>query len=274
MRRINLLAIAILFVVFAPLGSAASVDDSAQDAPEVSAPELDAQALAAYRAEDFAVASELWQSAVDAGPGNARERARWMANLGNCAARQDDWTHAAAWFDASLRLRPRDAGTRKKLEFARNEAGWTPADRGDLASTTARVLGAFTEDEARWLALLGLLPLALALAGEALRGGRTWRRAIVVGLVLWAFSLAPCLHAQFTHGADPVVVVAESGAAARSEPRDSAERLERLESGTQWERVDALPDWTKLRGPGGRILWVPSADIFALDGSSQSRAVQ
>ena len=255
---------AILSVMLAQTGSAATCG-SAQDASDEFTSEFDAQALAAYRAEDFAVASELWQSAVDAESGNARERARWMANLGNCAARLDDWTHAAAWFDASLRLRPRDADTRKKLEFARNEAGWTPADRGDLASTTARVLGAFTEDEARWLALLGLLPLAIALVGEALRGSRTWRRAIVVGFVLWAISLAPCLHAHFTRGADLVVVVAPGGVAARSEPRDSAERLERLESGTQLERIDALPDWAKLRGPEGRVLWVPSASIFALD---------
>ena len=232
--------------------------------PAQGARDLDAQALAAYRAEDWDGATALWTAALDRGDVSDRERARWMTNLGNAAARRDDWTRAAAWFEASLRLRPRDGATREKLEYARSEAGWPPLDRGDLASTTARLLGALTADEARWLALLGLLPLAGALAGEALRGGRAWRRAAWVALALWALTLAPCVH-RATRTQDALLVTAPGGAAARAEPRDTAERLERLPAGSYWRRLDALPGWVKLAGPDGREAWAPEGDLFALD---------
>lgn len=232
------------------------------------------QAIDAYRAEDYASAAAWWRQALEAATGDLeagepragdRERARLMTNLGNCAARQDDWAGAAAWFEASLRLRPRDGDTRDKLDFARSEAGWPPLDRGDLASSTARLLGAFTEDEARWIALLGLLPLCIALAGEALRGSRGWRQASIACALLWLLLCAPCMHSSWKRDADPVLVISPSGAAARSEPRDSSERLERLPAGERFERLDELPDWTKLLGPEGRAVWVPSRDVFALE---------
>lgn len=224
----------------------------------------DASALEAYRAEDFATAEAHWREALEAPGATGRERARLYTNLGNAFARQDDWQRAAAAFEASLRLRPRDERTRAKRELARSEAGWPPADRGDLASTTERVLGALTEDEARWLALLGLLPLVACLAGEALRGGRAWRRASWIAAVVWLACTAPCVHTSWTAPADPVIVIAPGGAPARPEPRDSAGRFERLPSGSEWERLDALPGWTKLAGPEGRDVWVPSDDLFAL----------
>ncbi|MCA8979004.1 MAG: hypothetical protein KDC14_03175 [Planctomycetes bacterium] len=236
--------------------------------------ELDARATGAYRAEDYAAAAALWNDALDAATGaldqgaphaGDGERARLMANLGNCAARQDDWAQAAAWFEASLRLRPRDAETRDKLDFARSEAGWSPLDRGDLASTTERALSAFTEDEARWLALVALLPLVVTLLGEALRGSRAWRRAALACAALWLFACTPCIYAAWTADSDPVLVTNPNGAAARPEPRESAERLERLPAGTHWKRLDELPGWTRLRGPDGRSVWVPSRDVFALE---------
>jgi len=253
------LALCALFVAFASA------------APQA---ELDRSALDAYRAEDFASASAWWLDALEAATGvdeqgeplaSAGERARLMANLGNCAARLDDWAGAAGWFEASLRLRPRDDDTREKLNFARGEAGWPPLDRGDLSSTTSRVLGAFTADEARWLALLGLLPLIVALAGEALRGGRAWRQASIASAVLWLIACGPCVHAAWNEDSDPMLVISPNGAAARPEPRESAERLERLPSGARFERLDELPGWTKLSGPEGRAVWVPSRDVFALE---------
>lgn len=62
-----------------------------------------------------------------------------------------------------------------------------------------------------------------------------------------------------------MLVTAPNGAAARPEPRESAERLERLPSGSHFERLDELPGWTKLRGTEGQSVWVPSRDVFALN---------
>ncbi len=244
------------------------VDGSAAHA-DVTPAELDAAAARAYRDEDLSTAEALWREGLRSPALSSRERARWMTNLGNVAARDDRWTEAAAWFEGSLLLRPRDAATRAKMDHARAEAGWPPADRGDLASTTRRVLGAVTEDEARWIALFALLPLAVALGGEALRGGRAWRRACWIALALWLVGTMPCVYASL-RPVDPVVVTAPGGAAARSEPRTSATRLERLPAGSRWERVDALGEWTKLRGSGEsggagvREVWVPSSDVFRL----------
>lgn len=227
--------------------------------------ELDAAAVRAYRDQDLATAEALWREGLRSADLSDRERARWMTNLGNVAARDDRWTEAAAWFEGSLLLRPRDADTRAKMDHARAEAGWPPADRGDLASTTARVLGSVTEDEARWVALLALVPLAVALTGEALRGGRAWRRGVWLAALVWLAGTVPCVHAAL-RADDPVIVTAVGGASARAEPRDSATRLERLPAGSRWDRVDTLGEWTKLRGTDGRDVWVPAGDVFALRG--------
>lgn len=228
--------------------------------------ERDALATAAYRDGDLETARVLWLDELreerDALGANAR--ARLCYNLGNLAGRREAWLTASAWYTASLRLRPRDADAWANLELARMNAGLDAADRGDLKSTVERLLGALTPGESRWLALFGLLPLVIALAGEALRGGLAWRAASWAGLALALFAALPWLRHGLIDGEHPVFVVAASSERGRNEPRAAASGVGALEPGTVLERVDALPGWVEVRFDDGRRGWAREDVIFDL----------
>jgi tetratricopeptide (TPR) repeat protein len=248
---------AVLFVLLATLGCGASAAAQASDAA----------AVEAYRAGDLASARTLWLELLEVQPPvvEGAERARVLYNLGNLAVREQRDLEAVGWYTAALRLRPRDADTWANLEFARLTGGLEPADRGDLAATVSRLLGALAREEAVLLALLALVPLALCLALEALRGGRAVRIASALALCLALLGLAPLAHSWTTKLADPQLIVEAKGAAARSEPRTDAERIETLSSGESFERVGEYPGWVQLRLAGGRRGWVRAESVFALD---------
>jgi len=263
--RIGSLLLALCALVFTlPCAAAQAAEQS--PAPAATSGERDVLATAAYRDGDLETARVLWVEELREGRDTlgANERARLCYNLGNLAARREAWLPASAWYTASLRLRPRDAETWANLELARLNAGLEAADRGDLKSTVERLLGSLTTGESRWLALLGLLPLAIALAGEALRGGLAWRAASWATLGLALLAALPWLRHAWVDGEHPVFVVAESSERARNEPRATASGVEALEPGAVLERVDALPGWIEVRFDDGRRGWAREDALFDL----------
>ena len=227
----------------------------------------DAAALEAYRAGDLETARVLWSEVLEEGRETLADgqRARLCYNLGNIAARREAWLVAAGWYTASLRLRPRDADTWSNLELVRLEAGLEAADRGDLQGTLARLLGSLTPAESRWLALLGLLPLALALAGEALRGGGGWRLFSWGGLVLAVLLALPWLRHELAPRGAQVLVIAEEAQRARNEPRMDGSPVGELAPGSVHPLVDELPGWVELELSAGRRGWVRAGQVLGLD---------
>jgi hypothetical protein len=194
----------------------------------------------------------------------AAERARLCYDLGNVAYREGRVLEAVGWYTASLRLRPRDDDAWANLEHVRAEAHLPPADRGDLTATLARVLGSLTPAEAEWLALGGsALWLALAL-GEAFRGSRASRRLAWLGAALAIAACAPWVWGLARGGGDPLLVVRAEPAPVHSEPREGAAAIAEAASGSEVERLDELPGWTKVRLEGGTEGWVDGEAVFAL----------
>jgi tetratricopeptide (TPR) repeat protein len=227
------------------------------------------EAATAYRAGDYSRAAELWSSALEADGLPAAERARLYHNQGNAAWRRGRVAEAAGWYSASLRLRPRSADTWANLELARASAGWDPQDSGDLRDTLGRVCTSLTASEADGAALLGLVLLALALLGEALRGGVGWRRASYAAVLLLAMSSAWAYGSRLREVPGECLVTSDDGASLRSEPRREAISLGRLDPGTRAVIVDELPNWVRLRVDDAPASWVERAKIFHLDSSSQ-----
>lgn len=224
------------------------------------------RAVLAYRAGDLETARVLFLEALEGEPRPAgRERARLFYALGNVSARQDDWRAAVGWYEAARRLRPRDADTWANLELARARAGFEPADRGDLASTVARLLGLWTPAESRLVALAGLLVAALALGFEALRGGPAGRRVALAGVLVLLGSAAPWARHLAASGRAPALVIAPDPLPLRSEPRGDAAPIGDLRPDSRVELEGTFLDWTRVRPPGGPSGWVPSQAVFALD---------
>jgi len=227
----------------------------------------DRLATEAYRAGDHVTAEALWREALSAAGTQEvgdLERGRLLYNLGNALYRQGNLLVAVAWYTAALRLTPRDPDLWANLELARSEVDLEPADRGDLAATLNRLLESLTLPEAEWSAALALALLALALGGEALRGGLLWRRLATGALVVTLLASAPLLRHLAIEGTRPLLVVQEGGTQGRSEPRSDSAPLARLEAGQRVQRLDALPGWVRVEGAGDRPLWVREASVFDL----------
>ena len=237
-------------------GSAFAGGDSFAD------PSAATQAEERYRAGDYASAATLWEEALgETEPGP--ERGRLAYNLGNNAYRRGQLLEAVGWYTAALRYLPRDADLWANLELARAEADLAPADGGGSTDMLRRLVGKFTQAESRWFALLGVVLLALALVGEALRGGPNWRVAVYAGLVGLPLCFAPWVrHALETPQA--YLVVRSGGVGGRSEPRPDAKRLARLEAGSVVQVFDELPRWRRALLEDGREVWVEEDALFQL----------
>lgn len=218
----------------------------------------------AYRAGDYAAASELWLSELAAPSVQGPERGRLCFNLGNAAFREERVHESVGWYTAALRYRPRDADTWANLEFARSEAGLEPADRGDLAATVERLLSAWTLAESEWGVLAALLVLGMLLAGEAFYGGRTLGRAAWGGVALVLFSLGPWIYNLRAAGASPLLIVDDRTVPILSEPRDDAAQVAKASSGEIVERLDELPQWVRVRVEDGTAGWLPRELVFDL----------
>ena len=233
----------------------------------------DQAAVDAFRRGDVETARSLWLAALETATGGGgaplprAERGRILYDLGNVAFRRGDVLEAVGWYTASLRARPRDADAWRNLEHARTTAKIQPADRGDLASTVRRLLAALTLPESEWLALAAGAVWAGLLVGEALRGGRLWRRLSVAGLALVLASLAPWIYNRVEAARDPVLVIeaGDRGTEVRSEPRADAAVIASVTAGEELERIDELPEWIKVEVTGGATGWVRRSAVFPLD---------
>lgn len=285
LSRVPIALVPIVLAALAPQARALDVPASLAVTPRVavqsdaaagssSAPTLggEANALAvdAYRRGDLATARTAWIQALSAtgehGPLGDDERARIAYDLGNVAFREQKTLEAVGWYTASLRLRPRDADTWANLEHARREAGLEPADRGDLSSTLARIIGALTPRESEHLALGGVLALAATLFLEAWFGTRAARRGVLGGVLVFAVCSVPWLAHALKTERDPLLSIAPRGKplTLQSEPRSDAAPIAELASGDVAERLDELPDWTRVELENGTQGWVRSSGVFAL----------
>jgi tetratricopeptide (TPR) repeat protein len=217
----------------------------------------------AYRRGDYAEAEAHWLVALET-PRPPEETARIAFDLGNAAWRKGEPLVAVGWYQVALRHAPRDRDVWHNLELARASAGLEPVDRGDLRDTVERLLTSLRPEEARLLALLGLLPLACAFLGEALRGGRTWRRAIWAGVLFALFAAAPWVRGSLPGPSDPLLVVRAPTVGLRSEPRTALEPIARVDAGEEVERIDALPGWVRIRTADGTRGWLQEDAVFTL----------
>jgi tetratricopeptide (TPR) repeat protein len=222
-----------------------------------------ADAAAAYRAGDYETARTLWLEVLREEQPTV-ERASVLYDLGNVAWREGRALEAAAWYTACIREAPRHGDAWNNLEFVRSEAGLEPADRGDLLSTLRRLLGAFTPAEAEWFAVACTGLLALTLALEALRGGALFRRLSFAALVLLALGLVPWLWSLVQSGGSPVFVVANDGAALRSQPAEGGTVVGRLLPGSEADRIDSLPGWVRVERADGARGWVAADEVVPI----------
>ncbi len=249
-RAVSTVAAA-LFALFAATTANAQLDTEFEDG------------VVAYRRGDWESARALWSELADE-PLSRDDRAVLYYDLGNAAFRSGRVTEAVAWYTSSVAWKPRNSDAWSNLEFARRQSNVEPADRGDLSSTIVRLLTSLDYDEAKWLLLASLLPLLLALTGEALRGGALWRRLSFLALVAMIVAAAPLVWQLANRPRSPYMILEQPGAALRSEPRADATSIAQAETATVARGIDRVPGWVRLETIAGERGWVPADSVLEL----------
>lgn len=193
-------------------------------------------------------AISLW-SEVD------RPSGRLLYNLGNAYYRKGDRSRALACYRQAQRLRPRDGHIHHNLAMVRTELE-TVAPPGVSERAWVNVL---TPAE------LGLLGLALVLAGSGLVVGRRTRRApgVAVGsTALLAVGLGLSVEAWQAGGEPPVGVVVVERAQLRDSPRPDGDVVWTFNSGSELAIEQAFGDFRLVRDGDGRRGWVPQSAVW------------
>lgn len=229
--------------------------------------------VSAYRAGDYGEARALWRALLREAPaplppGHGQplvfSPAALLFNLGNACLRTGVPLEALAAYEAARRLNPRDGAIRANLERARLAAGLDlPARPGPWQRLT-EWLRWLQPGERRWLALLGAVPLALALLYEALAGGAAARRWLLLALLAASVACLPLGFERFGPPPADAMVVAAAGAQLNSEPRDDAKTVGRVAAGEMCLEIDRLPGWCRIQREDGQRGWLPTAAIFRL----------
>ncbi|QDU85461.1 hypothetical protein Pla163_25920 [Planctomycetes bacterium Pla163] len=237
------------------------------------AAELFDAGVGAWRESRYGRAEELWLVALDtigAPPETDSadavlfDRHALLFNLGNAAFRAERPLEAVGWYRAALRHQPRHAATHDNLELARQRAELDGGTGLEPTAAWGAYLAAWTPGEARWLALLGLGPLAVTLLIEALRGGRAAMLWAGSALVVAGVLFAPLVHGHLTADERPQMVIAPEGVSLRSEARTGSTVVARAAAGEDVLRRDALPEWIQVELADGTLGWVPRAELFDL----------
>jgi len=225
---------------------------------------LNATAIEAYRAGEYATAETNWVAALS-NELSSEDRGRLLYNIGNAVYRQGRVTEAIAWYTSCIRTTPRDGFAWNNLEFARRQAELEAADRGDLRSTVARILSAVDRSEAGWMMLLCIALWSVALIMEAVRGGSLWRRLSLLGFLAVLISSAPLAWQLSEETEFPVAMVIEQPAAAlRTEPGAEHSVVAQAGAGTDVQLLDELGDWVRIQTDQEERGWTPRSSVFEL----------
>lgn len=229
------------------------------------------EAVEFWRAGEHARAGAIWKALeIDAGParepgrdeGPVFSRAALFHALGNAEFRAERPLRAAGYYLRALEHSPRDLGLRRNLALARSAAD---VDLEDDRSTLERFAGIANPSEARWLALLGLIPLAIGGLVEALCGGLIGRLTAIAGLVASLVLATPYLFDRFGPEGSRLLVTSSESVTARSEPRGDAARVGEVSPGERLTEVERWPGWVRVELSPELRAWVPDSSVFGLD---------
>ena len=235
------------------------------------APDLRAaDAAAAYRQGDYAVAEQAWAEVVQRNP------ADWIArhNLALALAQQDRWPEAAAQATAAFVQHPADTGGRLNLALACEKAGYTPGALAPFLEPGPRHALARLASPAEWECLAVASAAAFALALGGLLYGRfhripTWSRYLALATILAALLAgAASLVGRDTYGlaAHPQAALAWRGTTLHSIPTEAEinQQTTALAAGSLGVMDRTFLGWVRLRFEDGRTGWVRKQELVPL----------
>ncbi|HPG17751.1 MAG TPA: BatD family protein [Opitutaceae bacterium] len=235
----------------------------------VSAPGARAEALADYRAGNYAAAEKAWREALVQAPTDWQLR----HNLALALAQQDHNAEAAAQWTAAFVQHP-DALTHRHLIFGYEKAGYTPNALGAFAHPTWRERLACTFSPSGWQALLVGAAVLAALSGACglLRAyglrARTllWTAWTLLALALLLAPTATLALRAYGPAADARAVLVWNATTLRSIPTDAdtAQKTTPIAAGTLAiaDKVFLPGDrWVRLQFADGQTGWLRQDDL-------------
>ncbi len=202
-------------------------------------------AASLYDVGDLAAARAGFAALVGTDP----EVPAYWYNLGAADYRLGNAVEASAAWHRALRLAPRNGTIRRALQL-------TPPP--DAVSAARLWTAPVTPSE---LVLVALVLWAVCWIGLVARPRRAMRWAVVGGVALLFAAGAFWLEHRY---AQPVDLVVES-VALRVSPHGRSSAVAALDAGQALLRLDQQRGWLLVRDPAGRLGWIPTVAVVAVD---------
>lgn len=223
---------------------------------DVAGPETFLEANAAYEANEYARAVELYRRLVEAG----FDAGQLHYNLGNALLRNGELGRAiASYRRAWLRL-PRDEDVRANLEFARQTTQDALAAPGPSAVTRALLFWHYGMSlaELKWAALAFNLLFWLLLTIRLVKRRSEVLRWLTVALLIPLIAVTLSLGARWLAPQRVAVVVPQEVNAHSGPARDDVVRF-KLHAGTEVELRDRRDGWLRISLPDGQQGWIEAS---------------
>lgn len=250
-----------LFIFVMLLGFEAALASTAQ------------RADSAYNAEDYRMATELYQAAIDSeGPS-----AELYYNLANAFYRAGKPGLAVLNYERSLRIDPTDADARQNLEFVRNHIQDRPEDdTAFFASLHRSMVMMMRPDAWAWTAFALFVLLTGAVALYIFSADVTRRKfGFFGGIILLVFFVYAIIAAADAaarardHNEAVVVVPSTQLSSAPRAVGTSADRTVNIHEGTVVEIIDSVhtpddpvsPMWYNVKINNATKAWLRSIDV-------------
>lgn len=230
------------------------------------------RADSAYNAEDYRLAIDLYQSAID----SEGKSAELYYNLGNAYYRADKPGKAVLNYERSLRIDPTDEDARQNLEFVRNHILDRPEDDTAFFASLHRSMVTSMRADSWAFVAFGIFVLFIgAVALYIFSGDVLFRKAGFFGgivlLVLFIYALVAAHDATVRsrdHN-DAVVIVPSTQLSSAPRANSAADRTVSLHEGTVVEVIDSVPTpddplspvWYNVKINNATKAWLRSSDV-------------
>lgn len=254
--------------------SIAAVDQSSeavQQAAAASSGEHLAQlGDSAYAADNFALAEELYLSAMKSGGSSAL----LFYNLGNTYYRQGNLGKAILNYERSLKLDPTNADASDNLAFVKSKITDRQIDEGSIMTTLwNNITGLFTANTWAWISVV-LFALFLGSLSTYLFSSVVIVKKIcffggIIVFLLCATSMIVAFAAADRLENNSKAIILPPSAQLSTSPREARTRSEEaflLHEGTKVEIVDSVSTnadgkWFEVKVGAGDRAWIKASDV-------------
>ena len=207
----------------------------------------------------FARAEYGFASVIEGGA----ENAALYTNLGNAALQAEHIGQAVLAYHRALRLDPDAKAARQNLVHLRTLLpGWVPRPTSSAELQPLYFYRRFSPANRSHIAAACFAVAAASLAISVRRREGAWRGAALMSGVAWALIMASIVFDSAEGNTELAVITADESLARSADSRLAALAYpDPLPGGVEVDILEERAEWTRVRLPNGRDVWVRGSNV-------------